>query len=69
MKYEDPVLAEIEAFRAKRPMSDRVFGIKAVGDPSLILDLKNGRELRSATRQAVRDYIADPDGKRKRKKK
>lgn len=34
------------------------FGREAIGDPRLVRDLRNGRVLRPATMQRVREYIA-----------
>jgi hypothetical protein len=42
--------------RAKR-MSPTRFGREAVGDPNLIPQLKDGRELRAATARRIIDYL------------
>lgn len=47
--------------RAKR-MSPTRFGREALGDPNLIAQLKDGRELRSATVQKIVDYLNDDEG-------
>jgi hypothetical protein len=44
--------------RAKR-MSPTRFGREAVGDPNLITQLKDGRELRATTARRVIDYLDD----------
>lgn len=44
--------------RAKR-MSPTRFGRDAVGDPNLIAQLKDGRELRSVIAQRIVDYLDD----------
>lgn len=49
--------AMIDAYRAKTGMAATAFGIDAVGDPSLISDLDNGRELRRATVARVLEYM------------
>jgi hypothetical protein len=40
-------------------MSPTRFGREAVGDPNLIGQLKDGRELRAATVQRILDYLND----------
>jgi hypothetical protein len=40
-------------------MSPTRFGREAVGDPNLISQLKDGRELRTATAQRILDYLND----------
>ena len=47
--------------RAKR-MSPTRFGREAVGDPNLISQLKDGRELRAATARRVLVYLNDNEG-------
>lgn len=53
----DPILDEVEAFLATSGMAASVFGIKVLRDPSLVLDLRRGRELKLRTRARVRAYI------------
>jgi hypothetical protein len=52
------LLADITAYCAARGVSRSGFGQKAVGDPSLINGLENGRELRSRTIRAIRYFMA-----------
>jgi hypothetical protein len=40
-------------------MSPTRFGRESVGDPNLIAQLKDGRELRAATAQRITDYLND----------
>jgi hypothetical protein len=40
-------------------MSRTRFGREAVGDPNVISQLKDGRELRAATVQRILDYLND----------
>ncbi|MEJ7777000.1 MAG: hypothetical protein WKF52_06420 [Sphingomicrobium sp.] len=40
-------------------MTPTRFGREAVGDPNLIPQLRDGRELRAATAQRVVDYLDD----------
>ena len=53
----DPILDEVEAFLATSGMAASVLGTKALRDPSLVLDLRRGRELKLRTRARVRAYI------------
>jgi hypothetical protein len=45
-------------------MSPTRFGREAVGDPNLISQLKDGRELRAATAQRIRDYLNDNENEK-----
>ena len=51
------LLARIEHHMRRRRMSSTRFGREAVGDPNLVSQLKNGRELRAATEQRIVDYL------------
>jgi hypothetical protein len=53
------LLQRIEKHLRRRHMSPTRFGREAVGDPNLVLQMKDGRELRSATLQRVIDYLDD----------
>jgi predicted transcriptional regulator len=58
MSTED-LLNEIEATLTKTGLSATKFGKDAVGDPSFVFDLREGkRDLRMSTVQKVRDFIA-----------
>lgn len=48
------LLEKVEDFLGQTGMRETTFGRKAVSDPNLITDLRNGRELRSATVARVR---------------
>lgn len=52
------ILKEIEAFIAQYEMPLTTFGRKAAGDPRLVADLRNGRELRRSTEKRVREFMA-----------
>lgn len=47
----------IDAHCAKSSMSQSAFGLAAVGDPSFVRDLKEGREPRRATVRRVVDFM------------
>ena len=51
------LLQRIERHLRIRRMSPTRFGREAVGDPNLISQLKDGRELRSSTAQRIIDYL------------
>ncbi len=59
-----PLLAEIDAFQraraaARRPVSDCQFGLRAKGDPNLVLRLREGAWPREATVAKVRAWILE----------
>ncbi|MDZ7894256.1 MAG: hypothetical protein U5M50_04390 [Sphingobium sp.] len=51
------LLRTIEIFLARTGMPPTRFGRNAVRDPRLVLDMRNGREARDATRRRVLRYI------------
>jgi hypothetical protein len=51
------LLAEIECFLRKTGMAPSAFGDQAVRDPSLVNNLRDGRELRYRTALKVRDFM------------
>lgn len=53
------LLQRIERHLRARRMSPTRFGREAVGDPNLIAQLKDGRELRAATAQRIIAYLID----------
>lgn len=55
------MLAEITKFCRKYKMPESTFGRLAVGDPRLISDLRQGRQLRSTTRQTIQNFIGSYD--------
>ncbi|PYJ10769.1 MAG: hypothetical protein DMF06_05030 [Verrucomicrobia bacterium] len=54
----NPLLADIEAFIETHGMSLTRFGREALNDIHLVVQLRAGRELRSATERKVRTYMA-----------
>jgi hypothetical protein len=53
-----PELAEeVAAFMAAKGIRHTTFGKLAVGDPSLISNLREGRELRSKTIRRIRHFM------------
>jgi len=55
------LLTEIERFCAARGMSLTGFGIRALGDPRFVHDLRQGRECRRRTIDAVERFMASSD--------
>lgn len=53
------LLAEVESYLIDRGVTESFFGREAMSDHKLIPELRNGRELRKASRLRVRKYIAD----------
>jgi 2,4-dienoyl-CoA reductase-like NADH-dependent reductase (Old Yellow Enzyme family) len=51
------LLHRIERHLQQRRMSETRFGREAVGDPNLISQLRDGRELRERTAQRVSAYL------------
>lgn len=52
------LIARIEQCITVHGLNQTSFGIKSVNDPRLLLDLKEGRELRRATRERIEAFIA-----------
>jgi hypothetical protein len=53
----DPVLAEIEAFLDLSGMTPTAFGQRALNDPTLVRELRQGRECKRGTRSRIREFI------------
>lgn len=51
------ILTGIERFIARHQLPPTTFGRKAIGDPNLIPNLRDGRELRRATEKRVRAFM------------
>lgn len=51
------MLSEINVFLLRHDMAETKFGRLAVGDPRLIGDLRNGRDLRPNTKSRVRAFM------------
>lgn len=56
-KHTSPLLTKIEKYMAKNEMAATKFGRDAMGDPKLVFDLREGRELRRATTQKIEDFL------------
>jgi 2,4-dienoyl-CoA reductase-like NADH-dependent reductase (Old Yellow Enzyme family) len=51
------LLQRIERHMRRQRMSPTRFGREVVGDPNLLSQLRDGRELRAATAQRITDYL------------
>ncbi|WP_419828186.1 hypothetical protein [Sphingomonas sp.] len=56
-----PVLGEIARFLAATGCTASRFGVEALGDPNLVRELRQGRDMRRATLARIRRYIAEGD--------
>lgn len=54
-----PVLAEIEKFIRRNAIPVTLFGRLAMRDPRFVLDLRDGRQPRPATRARVQEFMRD----------
>ncbi|ODP36697.1 hypothetical protein [Sphingomonas turrisvirgatae] len=52
------ILGKVERYLREHGVAQTRFGRMAVGDPRLVGDLRNGRELRPATRERVEAFMA-----------
>lgn len=53
------LIQRIERHMRENRMSPTRFGREAIGDPNLVTQLRNGRELRARTLQRLIDYLAE----------
>jgi hypothetical protein len=56
------LLRMVEAFLKRTKMAPSKFGREALGDSNLMLQLKQGRELRSATTTRILKFMAAVEG-------
>ena len=52
-----PVLDVIEAFLERSGMTPTAFGHKALNDPTLVHELRKGRDCRRTTVEKITDFI------------
>ncbi len=55
---------EVEKFLRRTAMPPTRFGRLAAGDPRLVADLRNGRELRARTAARLRAFMAEQEAAR-----
>lgn len=53
----DPVLAEVEAFLQTTQMTATAFGQQSLNDPTLVHELRKGRECKRVTRERIRHFM------------
>lgn len=53
----DPILATIEGFLVRSGMTPTAFGSRALNDPTLVHELRRGRECKRATRARITAFI------------
>ena len=58
----DPLLTEVETFLEESGMAPSTFGIGATGDPSLVQELRRGRDCGWSIRRRVRKFIESTKG-------
>lgn len=58
MVMPDPLLDDVERFLAATGMSPTAFGSKAMNDPTLVHELRQGRDCKWSTRQRIMAFIA-----------
>lgn len=56
---EAELLREIEAFCESANMTVTAFGVAALNDRALVSNLRNGRDLRTTTKNRIRAFMAD----------
>lgn len=53
----DPVLPDVEKFLQASQMTATAFGQRALNDPTLVHELRSGRECKLKTRARIREFI------------
>lgn len=53
----DPILPDVERFLQAAQMTATAFGVRALNDPTLVHELRNGRECKRRTRARIRQFI------------
>lgn len=53
----DPILADVEKFLQASQMTATAFGVRALNDPTLVHELRNGRECKRKTRARIQEFI------------
>jgi 2,4-dienoyl-CoA reductase-like NADH-dependent reductase (Old Yellow Enzyme family) len=57
------LMRRIERFLQRADMAPTRFGREAIGDPRLVSDMKNGRELRDATIARIQAWLDEEERK------
>ncbi len=61
----DPTLAAVETFLTESGMTPTAFGVQALNDPTLVPELRKGRECKRATRARIMDFIQSESARRR----
>lgn len=59
MTAREKLLAEVERFLRRQGMDHTRFGTDALNDPSFVMDLRKGRNVRLDTADRVRNFMAE----------
>ena len=51
------LLGKVEEYLAKSGLNESMFGMRAIGDPNLVQQMREGRELREKTKARVISFI------------
>jgi predicted transcriptional regulator len=68
MSTQELFLKEVEAFLVRSGMAPTRLGSLATGDPSLVANLREGRDLRASTMDKVRQCMRDHEGEEQPKR-
>lgn len=60
--YDMPVARKVERFLRATNMPPTTFGRRAINDPGLVRDLRNGREPRAKTRARIEAFLIERSG-------
>ena len=63
-KFTDPLLKSIEAYLVRKNMTATRFGKESTGDPKLVFELRDGRELRHGTKERIKAFLKLPAKRR-----
>lgn len=55
--HDPELLAAVEGFLAERGMSSTAFGTLAMNDPTLVHELRRGRDCKASTRARIMAFI------------
>jgi len=53
----DPTLSDVETFLQESGMTPTSFGLRALNDPTLVHEMRKGRECKRATRARIVEFI------------
>jgi predicted transcriptional regulator len=68
MSTQKTFLMEVEAFLDRTGMAPSRLGSLALGDPSLVAELRGGRDLKASTMDRVRKCMRDHEGEEQPKR-